>query len=273
MASSEVSSIDSIVDLSHYPLHQAESTAYRTLVESCRDVLRTEGVLDLNGFMREEALSAALVGLRPLIDHASFEHRREHNIYFLPEVPGLDSSHPALRRMETSNRTVCADQLLDSVLNSLYVWPPLRQFLARVIDVPELHLMDDELAAVNVMSYRDGEALNWHFDRAEFTTTLLLQRPRAGGIFEYRSNVRTNDEPNHDAVGRLVDGLDDEVRQRDANPGTLTVFAGHNTAHRVTPTRGEHERVIAVFSFYEQPHVRFSAAERIGFYGRAGVLG
>jgi hypothetical protein len=52
-------------------------------------------------------------------------------------------------------------------------------------------------------------------------------------------------------------------------PGTLNVFRGKNTAHRVTPVAGARARIIAVFSFYEQPRVRFSAEEQIGFYGRS----
>jgi hypothetical protein len=51
--------------------------------------------------------------------------------------------------------------------------------------------------------------------------------------------------------------------------GTLNVFAGKNTAHRVTPVRGARSRVVAVFSYYDNPGVTFSSAERIGFYGRA----
>jgi hypothetical protein len=37
--------------------------------------------------------------------------------------------------------------------------------------------MADPLARLNAMAYGEGQGLNWHFDRAEFTTTLLLQAP------------------------------------------------------------------------------------------------
>ncbi len=43
-----------------------------------------------------------------------------------------------------------------------------------------LHTMDRPLARVNVMAYGEGQALNWHFDRSEFTTTLQLEQPDAG---------------------------------------------------------------------------------------------
>jgi hypothetical protein len=37
----------------------------------------------------------------------------------------------------------------------------------------------------------------------------------------------------------------------------------------VGDVKGETERVIAVFSFYDRPGVVFSSEEQIGFYGRA----
>ena len=47
------------------------------------------------------------------------------------------------------------------------------------------------------------------------------------------------------------------------------MFKGKNTAHRVTPSKGMRERIVAVFSYYERPGVMFSKEEQMGFYGRA----
>ena len=256
------------VDLDAFPLATPESPAYIALVSRCRKALRNRGMFDLVGFLRPSTISRSLAAVRPLIEHHSFEHRRTHNIYFLPTVEGLPPDHPALRKVETVNRTVCADQLAGSPLMAIYEWAPLRRFIADVIEVDMLHPMADDLARVNVMSYRAGEALNWHFDRSEFTTTVLLQRPLAGGSFEFRSALRTAADPNYDGVGRLIEGIDPQVRRHDIEPGTLTVFAGHDTAHRVTEILGERDRVVAVFSYFEQPGVVFNEAERQGFYGR-----
>jgi len=118
------------------------------------------------------------------------------------------------------------------------------------------------------MAYREGEALNWHFDRSEFTTTLLLQAADAGGEFQYRSNLRTDADPNYDGVARLLADQDDEVKTLRLGAGALNVFKGKNTAHRVTPCRGKQERIVAVFSYYERPGVTFSKEEQVGFYGR-----
>ena len=129
--------------------------------------------------------------------------------------------------------------------------------------------MQDPLARANVMSYRDGEALNWHFDRSEFTTTLLLQAAEQGGDFEYRTDLRSDDNPNYEGVARLLEGRDPQSKVMRVKPGTLNVFRGKNTAHRVTTVRGNRDRMIAVFSYYERPGVMFSPEERLGFYGRA----
>ena len=135
-----------------------------------------------------------------------------------------------------------------------------------------LHQMADPLARVNVMAYGAGEALNWHFDRAEFTTTLLLQSPEAGGTFQYRSGLRSDGDANYDGVARLLAGDDHEVQSLELAPGSLSVFMGKHTAHRVTPVEGARPRLIAVYSYYEQPGVLFTAQERRGFYGRVGSV-
>ena len=151
----------------------------------------------------------------------------------------------------------------------VYDWLPLPAFVARVLDKPRLFLMDDPLAKVNVLAYRPGEALNWHFDRSQFTTTLLIRAAEAGGEFEYRSGLRSDTDPNYDGVATMLRGEDPDVSRMSLAAGTLNVFAGKNTAHRVTPVQGTRNRVVAVFSYYDNPGVAFSSAERMGFYGRA----
>jgi hypothetical protein len=260
-----------LIDVEAYPLDQPSSSGYEALVARCRAGLEDEGMYDLAEFLTPSALERMMREVRPVIDHESFEHRRLHNIWFLPpaKVTGVPADHPALTESETANRTVCADQLTGSAVVSVYEWPALRHFVAATIGVDGLHLMEDPLARVNVMSYRDGEALNWHFDRAEFTVTLMLQEPEAGGEFEFRSGLHFSTGTDLDAVGALVTGADPQVRRRRITAGTLNVFLGRGTAHRVAPARGDIDRVIAVFSYYERPRVVFSPAERMGFYGRA----
>ena len=235
-----------ILDLDRFPLDRLDGVRGRTLLARCHRELHESGMFSLAGLIRPEALERCVADVEPLFGTSAFTHSREHNIYFDDEIEGLEAGHPALGRLRTVNHTVCGDLIPTSLVTRVYEWQPLIDFLAAAMDKPRLYPMADPLARINVMAYRSGDALDWHFDRAEFTTTCLLQAPLAGG--------------------------DDEVRTLPLAPGTLNVFKGRNTAHRVTPTEGHRARIIAVFSYYETPDVSFSDAERLGFYGRMGAI-
>jgi hypothetical protein len=259
-----------VLDLDRYPIDRLDALETRQLMERCQAELAAHGMFNLPGLVRPDVVVRCAAELEPLIDTAAYTHKRRHNIYFRTDIEGLAPDHPALRRYDTINHTLCGDQLAGTIVGRIYEWLPLADFLACVMAKPRLFLMADPLARVNVMGYRAGEALNWHFDRSEFTTTLLIQSPEAGGEFQYRSDLRTDGDPNYDGVARLLRGQDEAVRSLPLKPGTLNVFKGRNTAHRVTPAVGDNQRIIAVFSYYERPGVQFSREERVGFYGRAG---
>jgi hypothetical protein len=258
-----------IINLDKYPLDRQGSREWNSLVEASIEKLNSGGMFNLEDFLMLGIVEKAVSEIQPIMDTKSHTHKRLHNIYFKPEIADLAPDHPALRKVETISHTVCADQMPRSIILSIYEYEPLRQFLAATTGKPALHVMQDPLARANVMSYRNGEALNWHFDRAEFTTTLLLQAPEVGGNFEYRTNLRSDNDPNYDGVAKLLEGRDPELQSMTLKAGTLNVFRGKNTAHRVTTVEGQRERIVAVFSYYEKAGVIFSDEERIGFYGRA----
>ncbi len=168
-----------IINLDRYPLDRPESAAYAALVADAQAQLATDGMFNLPGFLTAAALDTATAALTPTFAREAFTHARRHNIYFRKSIPDLPPDHPALREVETINRTLCADQMTGNPVLALYEWAPFAAFLAATMDKPALYTMDDPLARVNAMNYADGQGLNWHFDRSEFTTTLLLQAPRA----------------------------------------------------------------------------------------------
>lgn len=153
----------------------------------------------------------------------------------------------------------------------IYDWPPFADFLAATMSKEVLYRMDDLMARVNVQASRAGEALNWHFDRSEFTTTILLQAPEEGGELEYRTNLRSAEEPNYEGVAAVLRGEDPDVKRVRLVPGALNVFRGVNTLtlHRVVQVKGPTERIVAIFAFFDRPGVMMSAKEQTGFYGRA----
>jgi hypothetical protein len=260
--------MDTLLDLERYPLDRPATQAYARLVADCQRQLAANGSFNLDGFVRPAAIQRAAAEILPLTQDA-YTHQRSHNVYFMDRIEGLAPNHPALTRFETVHHTLCDDQLLETVIHRIYEWKPLAVFLGEAMRVPELHLMADPLARVNVIEYRPGETLNWHFDRSRYTTTLLVQAAEAGGEFEYCSGLRSEEDPNYEGVGQLLQGKGGRIGVNALAAGTLNVFAGRNTLHRVTKVRGEHSRLVAVYSYYDRPGVMFSDEERRGFYGRA----
>ncbi len=263
--------MDGMIDLKRYPLDRPGSADWQAMVAECQNVLAAEGMFELDGFLTEAARVQAVAELEPVLAREAFVHARRHNIYFRKDVPGLAPDDPVLAERETKSHTICGDQMTGSVMQRLYDWPEFARFLAAVMGKPVLYVMADPLARVNTMAYHPGEGLNWHFDRSEFTTTLLLQAPDAGGLFEYRRDLRSEADPNHAGVADLLAGRDPQMRQLRLAAGALNVFRGKNTAHRVTPVASG-KRIISVFSFYEQPGVMFTDQERQGFYGRTKAM-
>ena len=257
-----------LIDLERFPIDRPESAEYAALVANCQADLAADGMYNLVGFLRPEQAQLAADHLKPEMAENSYNHSRKHNIYFKKELSDLPADHPALTEIQTRNHTLCADQLAGNAVTTLYQWQPLVTFLALTMGKEKLFTMDDTLAKINVMAYRAGETLNWHFDRSEFTTTLLLQAPKAGGDFEYRTDLRTADDPNYDGVAKLLRGDDLQLQSITPTAGTLNVFRGINTPHRVTKIEGDRDRMVAVYSFYDRPGVVFSAEEQMGFYGR-----
>ena len=266
-----MNSIEDCIDLDRYPIGDPQSERCKALVERCRLEFSKCGLFELPGLVHAGALREIAAEIAPLLDSSAFTHSREHNIFFDDECRLAPASHPAFRRMNTVNRTICADQIAESMLIKLYEWTPLRVFLAGAIGESRLYTMSDPLARVNVMAYCEGESLNWHFDRAQFATTMLVQAPVAGGELEYAYGLKDDRSLDLDGIASLLEGGRSSVRSRILTPGTLNVFAGRHVAHRTTPVHGGTPRLIAVFSYFTEPGAAFSETEQIEFYGRSAL--
>lgn len=258
-----------ILDLDRYPLDREGSSEWNALVETAVAAIAANGMCNLEGLVRPEAIEKAVAEVGPVVESGSYRHERMHNIYFKSGIAGLAPDHPALRKVSSVHHTVCADQISGSIPLAIYEYAPLLRFLAAAMGKASLHIMEDPLARVNIMSSRHGEGLNWHFDQSEFTTTLLLQASDEGGELEYCKDLRSANDPNYDGVARLLEGHDRQTTIARLSPGALNIFRGINTAHRVTTIEGQRDRMVAVFAYFEKPGVVFNADERVGFYGRA----
>lgn len=259
-----------LVDLRRYPIEDLGSQSAQTLVADCQTRLRDSGAFALPGFVKPEAAAALAAEVQPLIASA-FRQKQQHNVYFKRDDPAFPEDHPSRRRLRTSQAAIAYDLISPKTgIHRIYNWPPLRAFIAAVLGQDALYLHADPLAALNVMVLEDGDELGWHYDRADYVTTILLQRPEAGGNFEFVPYLRRPDDENYQGLGQLLEGTHPGIVSRPGQAGTLTLFSGHYSIHRVSPAHGPTPRIVAVLSYENEPGVVFSASARTRFYGRAG---
>lgn len=111
--------------------------------------------------------------------------------------------------------------------------------------------------------------MNWHFDNSSFAITLLIQKPKGGGVFEYVRDVRDADagDMNYELSGDVLAGKV-PTKTLEMNPGTLVLFRGRNSMHRVTPVQGDVTRMLVVFAYNTEPGVSLSESARMTFFGR-----
>ena len=107
------------------------------------------------------------------------------------------------------------------------------------------------------------------FAESEFTVTLMLQPPEIGGTFEYVPQIRGRDDEKQ-LVTDVLDGNRDGVVELPFTPGTLLIFGGNQTIHRVTRVQGKRPRLVPVLCFSETPNQKNSETVRKLFWGRSG---
>ena len=184
-----------------------------------------------------------------LMPQAYFKSARR-NAYFTPDDPGLPADHPRRMFFHTQIGQVAWDQIGEGAqIARLYRWAGLTEFLRRALDLAALHPMGDAFQAVNYTYFRDGDHQAWHFDDGEFVITLLLQEADAGGIFEYVPAIRSPGNENAAEVARVLAGDSDRVVALPRSAGTLTLFRGMHSVHRVSRVSGPNPRITAILSY------------------------
>ena len=242
-----------VVDLDRYPIHEIEGSIDRDLVAGCRDALHERALCRLPGFVRSEVVRALADEAAGLEDVAlSYAARR---IAYDDRDDALPDSHLRNRRYLCRYRQVLNHQISnDSALRQLYQWPPLTEFIRRVLGIDTLYPSTCPHLALTLQLARAGDTNGWHFDGNDFVVSLLLQEPDSGGEFEYAPYVRTAEDERYDRIAAVVDDPDRNAERPRIEAGTFTLFKGDLSLHRVRPI-GETEkpRIIALFSYDENP--------------------
>lgn len=258
-----------LVDLERYPILDLESSAARALIAQCRADLKAEGAANLYGFIRPAAVDALVREAEALLPVARVKKSGSRNVYVKPIDDTWPSDHPGRTMLaQGGSAQIAYDQIpADAGIRRLFEWDALTDFVAAALGKPKLYRFADPFQAANLIYLREGEGSPWHFDHNDSTVTLLLQEPEAGGEFEYVPFLRSRANPNLEGIRRLISGDRSGVRSPERHSGTLTMFLGEFSAHRVAPVKGSRARITAIFTYDEQPGRESSDEANILVYG------
>lgn len=272
-AMSSPASPESPVDLARYPLHDLAGPAMRAVVRDARASLAAKGVAILPGFLTETARSA-------ISREASELEAKSHleNVWGTPYLGVPDARFPEGHPRRTavlSLTSVIAYDLIgrNSVLRRLYESEEMLHFIETVLDRKPLYRMADPLGALNLTVMREGHVQGWHYDNADFVVSLAIQASRGGGLFEcaplIRGGTDENADQNYPAVKRVLDGkAGDLVEVFPMVPGTLMVFEGRRSIHRVSPVEGDVPRHVGLLAYDTTPGADSTSVFKLIRYGR-----
>ena len=258
------------IDLDRYPLNDLDSEAGQQLITDTRVSLEATGACSLPGFVRASVISemAAQAGS---LEHLAYPGPTEVTPYFfnynLGEGAEVPDDHPLKRKGKRNLAQVATDLIPEQhLLSRLYCSPVLPDFLARVLERP-VYRNQDKYQSLNISMMNAGGCQQWHFDSGPMVTTLLLQEPDAGGIFEYVPELRSDDNENFEQVQRVLDGDSQGNKRIEPKAGTLNLFRGHYSMHRVTEVLGNRTRIQAILGFSTNPNLMGSLNSSILHYG------
>ncbi|MDQ1466066.1 MAG: hypothetical protein QOH10_481 [Actinomycetota bacterium] len=256
-----------LVDLDRYPILDLDAPDAAALAQRCRDELDRSGVSILPGFLTASATATAVAeseALAPL-GHPSDV---EGTPYLELPADGWPEGHPRVTWDHTRLTAVAYDSFpAGSLLRTLYESDALLAFLARALGF-EVFRYDDPLGGLNLAAMYEGDRLAWHYDQTDFVVSLAVQESESGGDFECVPMTRRADDEHYDVVAAILAGDESRVVTIPMTPGTLMLFEGRHTLHRVTDIGGARPRYVGLFGYDRKPGTCSSELLRAVRYGR-----
>lgn len=240
-----------------------------TLIERCRAQFAAEGVCVLPGFLRADVVDGLVAesdALAPIAHHSL----SQSTPYLGPPDPAAPAGDPRSTMVDAGVAVVAYDLFpTDSLLRSLYEWDGLLDFVAAVLGQPVLYRYADPFGALNLAVMREGDELGWHFDFTDFVVSIAVQAPTRGGEFENAQQIRSADDEKLDDVAAVLAGEARHlVRTEPMEPGTLMLFNGRWSMHRVTRVEGDVPRYVALLSYDTRPGADSTDGLKMRRYGR-----
>lgn len=257
-----------LIDRDRYPVDDPESTALAAVVDEARRQLRTTGAAELPGFVTRAGV-ATLVADAEVLRPRTFHSVGTGTVFLGAPASNVDADHPRARRMPFGVSVVPYDLIpVTSPLRQLYETEELRSLVEQVVDVGPLFPYADPFGALNLATMEAGDELQWHYDQTDFVVSLAIQASSEGGHFEVAPKLRDRSDEDASAERAVLDGDRTEVVTLAMTPGTLLIFNGRTSLHRVSPIGGDVARHVGLLAYDTEPDRVGTPALRATRYGR-----
>lgn len=259
-----------LIDLDRYPLDKLSSQDGSQLTETIRASLNKNGSCSLTGFVKE-AVIKQMAAEAETLQQLAYAGPTEVSPYFFNYDLGKGSEiaedHPLKRKGKRNLSQVATDLIPENhLLCRLYYSSVITDFLSQVLQQP-VYRNQDKYQSLNISMMNNGGCQQWHFDSGPMVTTLLLQAPEAGGVFEYVPELRSDENENFEEVRKVLDGDLSRARQIKLEAGTFSLFRGHYSMHHVTEVQGDRTRIQAILGFSTRPDLHGNLESSILHYG------
>lgn len=260
-------SVLDLIDVARYPVSDLSSAVATAVIDDARAQLRDVGAAELTGFVTPAGVDALVADAESLAERA---HPSGGMGTAYLEVPGeWPEGHPRRQRMPYAVRAVGYDVIpRTSPLRQLYECEEVTRFIEAVLGRGPLFHYADPCGALNLAVMGEGDQLQWHYDQTDFVVSLAIQPAEAGGDFDVVPQIRTDDDERYEDVSALFAGDESRVVTLAMTPGTLLIFAGRNSIHRVSPITGSRWRHVGLLAYDTKPTTVSSELLRQVRYGR-----
>lgn len=273
---------DTYINYAKYPIDQFDNDddgRYNSLLQSSIKQMNRDGFLSLTSFLLPDAVNALTSCILKLEKYGvGFYSTESHNVFLdADEQRGSKSPlHPSRIQLKSSKHIINASDLLLAKeapnLDEIFMTQrSVLNFISSVMQT-KLYPSTDPYGKFYANIFREGDGLNYHFDRSEYSISLILQPSEEGGEFQFLPNSRTIVE----GWDEMILGIDDiadavaphslEMKRPKLAAGDLYLFRGQNSLHRVSEIK-KGKRINIILTFNTEPEVRLNQYTLQKFFG------
>ncbi|WP_372366345.1 hypothetical protein [Candidatus Uabimicrobium sp. HlEnr_7] len=261
-----------LIDLERYPITQMSSPSGVKMIADCHQQIKKNGSCVLPGFLKKEVIDEIAKECDTL-SHLAYHNIESYNNYDPKGDLDFPNNHPRNRWFYSSNNLLAYNYIPQEFkLYKLYHCDIFAEFIASILQMKKIYCFNDEFQALNISFMQDGDHFNWHYDFNDFIITILLQEPEIGGEFEFVPNIRNEKEQNYPQVEKLFDtGEHTRKETLTLRAGTLTLFQGMNSMHRVKCVYGKKKRIVSILCYHSKENFKTMDEQNAYAYGSRAV--